>query len=57
MLARPQRFDDQGTVGPALGEDRHRVHVGGEQSVDAVDHARQVLLDDQLLGALRAPGR
>ena len=45
--------DHQRTVGPALGEDRHRVHVGGEQSVDVVDHARQVLLGDQLLGALR----
>jgi hypothetical protein len=54
VLAGLQRLQHQGTVGPALGEDRHGVDVwAGEHVLERGERAGEVELVDELLRPFR----
>ncbi len=53
VLARAQRFEHERPMGPALGEDRYRIHVGGEHRGEVGDGAVELLGLIEFRGALR----
>jgi len=48
VLAGAEGLDHEGAVRPSLREDRHRVDIGGEDGVEVVERAVEVLRLDEL---------